>query len=129
MQERGVNQTQLSQRARLAVSRINNYLQGRYRTITPAHLEAIFGALGGTPADNAALVQAYLFDLLPEECRGLVEIRIPGAKPAARWAVPSKDLPKWFATALRDLYVLCVSSVTVRQRTAEWIALMRETKD
>jgi transcriptional regulator with XRE-family HTH domain len=38
MQERGVNQVQLAQRAGLAVSRLNNYLQGKYRTITPAHL-------------------------------------------------------------------------------------------
>lgn len=128
MQERGVNQTQLSQRASLAVSRVNNYLQGKYRNIKPAHLEAISAALGGTPANNAALIQAYLFDLLPDDCRRLVEIGIPGAKETGRWKVPSKGLPKWFATALRDLYVLCVSSVKVRERTAGWVEIMRETK-
>jgi transcriptional regulator with XRE-family HTH domain len=128
MQERGVNQVLLSERSGIAVSRVNNYLQGKYRTIKPAHLEAISAALGGTPADNAALIQAYLFDLLPEECRGLVEIRVPGAKETGRWSVPSKGLPKWFAAALRELYVLCASNATVRQRTAEWVKMMREMK-
>jgi len=127
MQEHGVNQVELSQRAGLAVSRLNNYLHGNYRTITPAHLGAIFGALGGTPAENASLVQAYLFDLLPGDCRGLVEIRIPGAREAGKWEVPSNGLPRDFAAALRNLYVLCVLSVKVRQRTREWIAIMRET--
>lgn len=128
MQERGVNQVLLSQRSGVVVSRINNYLHGRYRTIKPAHLEAISAALGGTPADNAVLIQAYLFDLLPDECRGLVEIRVPGIKESGRWKVPSKGLPKDFAAALRELYVLCVSRVKVRQRTAGWIEIMRKTK-
>lgn len=128
MQDRGVNQVQLSQRSGIAVSRVNNYLQGKYRTIKPAHLEAISSGLGGTPADNATLIQAYLYDLLPDDCRGLVDVRVLGAKETGRWEVPSKDLSKAFAGALRDLYVLCVSNVKVRQRTADWIEIMRGTK-
>jgi len=85
MQDRGVNQVQLFERSGIAVSRVNNYLQGKYRTIKPAHLAAISTALGGATADNAALIQAYLYDLLPEECRGLVEIRIPGARETGHW--------------------------------------------
>lgn len=127
MQERGLNQVRLAGLAGLAVSRLNNYLHANYCTIKPAHLAAISAALGGTPADNAALVQAYLFDLLPENCRGLVEVRVPGANRAGKWKVPSKGLPTDFAAALRDLYVLCVSRAKVRERTAEWIKLMRET--
>ena|GEM_PF-756788 len=127
MQDRGINQVQLSERSGIVISRVNNYLKGKYRTIKPAHLEAITAALGG-PSDNAALVQAYFFDLLPESCRGLVEIRVPGAREAGKWEVPSKGLPRDFAAALRSLYVLCVSSVKVREYTREWIALMRETK-
>jgi transcriptional regulator with XRE-family HTH domain len=129
MQDRGVNQVQLSQRTGIAVSRLNNYLKGNYRTVTPAHAAAIFEALGGTPMDNAVLIQAYLFDLLPDGCRGLVEIRVPGVREAAgKWEVPSKGLPGEFAAAFRALYVLCVSNVKVRQRTAEWVEMMRETK-
>lgn len=78
MQARGVNQVALSTGAGLAVSRVNNYLRGNYRTIKPTHLAAIVRALDPTPADLAALVEAYLFDLLPGSCRGLVEIRTPG---------------------------------------------------
>lgn len=128
MQDRGTNQVELSRRAGLAVSRLNNYLKGNYRTVTPAHAAAIFEASGGTPADNVALVQAYLFDLLPDGCRGLVEIRVPGARETGKWEVPSKGLPRDFAAAFRALYVLCVSNVKVRQRTTEWVEIMRETK-
>lgn len=105
MQERDINQVQLSERAGLAVSRLNNYLQGKYRTVKPAHLEALSAALGGTPADNAALVQAYLFNLLPENCRGLVEIRVPGVRESGKWEVPSKGLPKDFAATFKNLYL------------------------
>ena len=96
--------------------------------ITPAHLAAIHEALGGDGAKAAALVQAYLLDRISGECQRWVDIRVPGAKEVGRWKVPSKGLPKDFAAALRDLYLLCVSSVTVRQRTAEWVRIMRETK-
>jgi hypothetical protein len=59
----------------------------------------------------------------------MVDIRVPGARQTGNWEVPSKGLPKDFAVSLSDLYVLCVSSAKVRQRTAEWITLMRETTD
>jgi len=126
MQDRGVNQVELSRRTGIAVSRINNYLHGKYRTIKPAHVAAIFEALGGKSEDNAVLVQVYLVDLIAVECRRWIEIKIPGAKPAGKWAVPSKGLPRAFAAALKDLYLLCVSNVKVRQRTKEWIAIMGE---
>jgi len=48
-----------------------------------------------------------LFDLLPDDCRGRVEIKAAGARDeAGKWEVPSKGLPKEFATAFQDLYVL-----------------------
>jgi DNA-binding Xre family transcriptional regulator len=128
MQSRGINQVTLSAKAGLAVSRVNNYLQGNYRTITPAHLAAICKALGSTPADSAALIQAYAYDLLPEKLRGMVDIRVLGAREAGKWEVPSKGLPPAFAAEFVDLYKLTVSNSKVRQRTAEWIQLMRETK-
>ncbi len=127
MQARGVSQAQLAERAGIAVSRVNNYAQGNYRTMKPAHLLAIVTALGGKPANDSLLVQAYLYDLLPERCRGTVEIRVPGARESGKWEVPSKGLPEGFADAFRDLYVLCASNARVRQRTAQWVAIMRET--
>jgi transcriptional regulator with XRE-family HTH domain len=129
MQARGVNQVQLAERAGLPVSRINNYLQGNYSRITPAHLHAISKAVGETHADTSVLVQTYLFELLSHQSRGLIEIRISGAREPGNWELPTKGLPADFAAALRDLYVLCASNVKIRQRTAEWVALMRETAD
>jgi hypothetical protein len=73
------------------------------------------------------LVQAYLFDLLPDTCRGLVDIRMPVTHESKKWEVPSKGLPKDFAAAFQDLYVMCASDAKVRQRTSEWIALMLDT--
>jgi transcriptional regulator with XRE-family HTH domain len=127
MQAQGVNQVQLSRRTGIAVSRVNNYLAGAYRTIKPAHLAAICSALGGTPAELAPLAQAYLYDLLPPGCRGLVDVRIPGTRDNG-WEVPTKGLPADFAAAFREFYILCVANPKVRQRTSEWVALMRETK-
>ena len=128
MQSRSINQVTLSAKAGLAVSRVNNYLQGNYRTIKPAHLAAICKALGSTPGDTASLIQAYAYDLLPENLRGMVDIRVLGAREAGKWEVPSKGLPPAFAAEFADLYKLTVSNSEVRQRTAEWIQLMRETK-
>jgi hypothetical protein len=78
------------------------------------------------PADTASLIQAYAYDLLPDGCRGMVDIRVAGAREPAKWEVPTKDLPEKFATEFADLYKLTVSSAKVRQRTAEWVQLMRE---
>lgn len=55
-------------------------------------------------------------------------IRVVGARETGRWRVPSKGLPEKFAAEFADLYKLTVSNAKVRQRTAEWIAIMRETK-
>ena len=128
MQERGVNQVELARRTGIAISRINNYLRGHYRTIKPGHVGAIAEALGGGAA-GAILVEAYLFDLLPDSCRGLIEVRYLGMKHGERWAVPNKGLSRAFAGQFKDLYRLCASDAKVRTRTAEWIQLMQETKD
>jgi Helix-turn-helix len=126
MQEHGVNQVELSRRTGIAVSRINNYVYGHYRSIKPRHVGALTAAFGGTA--GAVLVEAYLYDLLPPECRGLIEVRYPGQKTGKAWTVPVKGLDREFAGQWEDFYRLCASSATVRERTAEWIALMRETK-
>jgi len=126
LQERGVNQVELSRRTGIAVSRINNYLRGNYRTVKPAHAGAIIEALGGVKI-SGALVEAYLFDLLPIKCRGLVEIKYAGMPTSGKWTLPTKGLNRNFAGQFEELYKLCVSSVKVRQRTKEWIEVMRET--
>ncbi len=128
MQERGVNQVELSRRTGIAVSRINNYLKGKFRTVKPAHVGAMVEALGGGKAAGV-LVEAYLFDLLPENCRGLVEVKYPGMPTGGKWTPPSKGLSRDFAGLLRDLYRLCVTSVKVRERTEGWIKIMREIGD
>lgn len=97
MQAGGVNQVTLGQRAGLAVSWVNNYLRGNYRTVRPAHLAGILRALAGTPEDTAALVEAYLFDRFPESRCGFVEIRTPRASKAGKKSVPTKGLPADFA--------------------------------
>jgi len=128
MQDRGINQVTLSAKSGLPVSRINNYLQGHFRTIKPVHVAAICKALAVTPADAAALIQAYAYDLLPDGCRGMVDIRVLGSRDGGHWEVPTKGLPQKFAAEFANLYKLTVSNAKVRQRTAEWIQLMRETK-
>lgn len=125
MEAAGVNQVELARRTGIAISRINNYLYGSYRTIKPKHAGALAEAFG---KDGAALVEAYLYDLLPAECRGLVEVKYPGQKTGKGWAVEVKGLDKEFAGQWEEFYRLCASSATVRHRTTEWIALMRETK-
>jgi hypothetical protein len=37
------------------------------------------------------LVQAYLFDLLPDTCRGLVNIRMPGTHESNKWKILQMD--------------------------------------
>lgn len=128
MQDKGINQVRLSERTGIAISRLNNYLQGNYRTLKPGHLASICGVLGTTPSDTAPLIQAYLFDLLPASCRGLIDIRVPGSRETGRWEVPTKGLPPDFAAKFRELYGLCVAHPKVLRRTSEWVALMRDTK-
>ena len=113
MQERGVNQVELSRRTGIAVSRINNYLKGKFRTVKPAHVEAMVEALGGGKAAGA-LIEAYLFDLLPENCRGLIEVKYPGMPTGGKWTPPAKGLSRDFAEQLQTLYRLCATSVKVR---------------
>ena len=53
----------------------------------------------------------HIFDLLPEKCRGLIEIRWPGMQTGGR---------------REDLYRLCPADAKAHQRTAEWVAMTRE---
>jgi transcriptional regulator with XRE-family HTH domain len=126
MQEHGVNQVELGERTGIAVSRVNTYLYGNYRTIKPAHVAAMAAAFGGT--SGSALVEAHLYDSISPKCRDLIEIKYPGQK-TGKWVIPVAGLPQEFAGRWEDFYRLCASSASVRERTSEWLRLMQETKD
>ena len=72
MERNGVNQVTMSAATGIAVSRINNYLHGKYRTIRPDHLAAIAKAAGRNVTERGELVCAYVHDLLPEELHGVI---------------------------------------------------------
>src|SRR5947209_19138627 len=87
MQKRDVNQVELAQKTGIAVSRINNYLQAKYRTIKPAHIAAICESVTDNPAERAELVKIYLLDMLPDTLTGMVEIKS---------LTHAKDFEDWF---------------------------------
>ena len=60
MERNGINQVQLGAATGIAVSRVNNYLQGKYRTIRPDHLKLIAKAVGRTPEETGELARAYI---------------------------------------------------------------------
>lgn len=126
MQKGGLNQVELSERTGIAISRLNNYLHGKYRAIKPEHLEAIVKAFGGPGPEHADLIQAYLLDALPEACRGLIDVRMPGARERDSWTLHTKGLDKEFAEVWKTLYLLCVTHAKIRDRTREWMAIMHE---
>jgi transcriptional regulator with XRE-family HTH domain len=66
MEKNQANQVTMSQATGIAVSRINNYLHGKYRTIRPDHLALIANAVGRTAVERGELAKAYVIDLLPE---------------------------------------------------------------
>jgi transcriptional regulator with XRE-family HTH domain len=128
MERNGVNQVKLSAATGIAVSRVNNYLHGKYRTIRPDHLALIAKAAGQTPAERNELVRAYLLDLLPESLQG--EIRIEtggeGAKPSKQTASEANLLPRTTRAALADLQGLSVRSAKARARMQWFAEIMRE---
>jgi len=73
----------------IAVSRVNNYLHGKYRTIRPDHLGVLAKGVARTPTVRLELVRAYLLDLLQEDMQA--EVRIWAAGRAGRTA--GKELP------------------------------------
>jgi DNA-binding Xre family transcriptional regulator len=127
MQKHGVNQVTLSRKTGIAVSRINNYLQAKYRTIKPAHIQAICEAVTDESGERAELVKIYLLDMMPEELKSFIEIKaLNSPKDHESWFLQKNRLPKDFAGEFEALYKLCVSMQKVRTRTSEWIQIMRE---
>ncbi len=125
MEKHGVNQVQLSQSG-IAVSRINNYLHGKYRTIKPAHLSMFCEDLAKSDIERGELVQAYLLDLIADQDKDRLEIRVPNLSHGGHKEKFSEGLPKAFAAEFEELYRLCAASSKIRGDTKNWISIMRE---
>jgi len=133
MEKNHINQVQLSAAAGIAVSRINNYLHGKYRTIRPDHLEALAKSASRTEVERGELIRTYLLDLLPKAFQG--QLRIEGVResdgaPVRHAAKLDKSLlPATTAAALKELQDLGARSAKARSRL-EWFAeILRETRD
>ena len=128
MERNVINQVQLAAATDIAVSRINNYLQGKYRTIRPDHLAALAKAAGRNVTERGELVCAYVKDLLPEELHGVIslEVKGDGAKPAKQ--VPSERnlLPTTALAALTSLQAMSVRSAKARARMQLFTEILEE---
>jgi transcriptional regulator with XRE-family HTH domain len=133
MEKNHINQVQLSAATGIAVSRVNNYLHGKYRTIRPDHLEVLSKSASRTDAERRELIRAYLIDLLPEGLQ--CEIRVEGVRDGGRAALRNAAklekplLPAATAAAMADLQLRVARSAKARSRL-EWFAeILRETGD
>ena len=127
MEKNGINQVKLSTATCIAVSRINNYLQGKYRTIKPAHIDAIIASAATTQSARAELVKCYVLDLLPAAGKGLLTLdAADGKKDFEGWYLQKNRLPQPSAANFEQLYIACVSSPQVRERTDVWTQTVLE---
>ena len=123
MERNGVNQVQLAAATGIVVSRVNNYLHGKYRTIRPDHLGLLAKGAARTPAERLELVRAYLLDLLPADLQAEVRIGAAGgAGRASGRAGPERSLlPRRTGAALAQLEALGARSAKARARI-HWFA-------
>ncbi len=128
MERNGINQVKLSAATGIAVSRINNYLKGKYRTIRPDHLGQIAKAVGRTKEENGDLARAYLLDLLPEVLHPVVRVEVGGAHstPGRHEGVGIPGLPATAAAALARLQAYSLRSAKARSRLLWFAEIMRE---
>jgi transcriptional regulator with XRE-family HTH domain len=128
MERNGINQVQLAASTGIAVSRINNYLKGKYRTIRPDHLASLAKAAGHNAAERGELASAYVHDLLPEELHGVIRIEVTGetAKPSKQFAPEKGILPTAAVAALKDLQTMSVRSAKARERIQQFAEMLGE---
>lgn len=128
MERNGINQVQMSAATGIAVSRVNNYLRGKYRTIRPDHLARIAGAAGRTAAERGELARAYILDLLPEVLHGYLHVEVAGETGKAARPAPTEKslLPSAARSALEDLQGLSVRSAKARIRVQRFAEILRE---
>jgi transcriptional regulator with XRE-family HTH domain len=121
LERNAIKQVELAAASGIAVSRVNNYLQGKYRTIRPDHLASIADVAGRTPAQRGELARAYVMDLLPEKLHGAIGLGMAGAG-SSRPAFSEKSLlPATAREALATLQALGVRSAKARSRM-QWFA-------
>jgi transcriptional regulator with XRE-family HTH domain len=116
MERNKINQVQLSAATGIAVSRVNNYLHGKYRTVRPDHVALLVKAVGRTSQERGELARTYLEDLLPEELH--VDIRIEVASGNGK---PSKA-----TAALAGLQALSIRSAKARKRMELFAEILAE---
>lgn len=128
MERNGINQVQLAAATGIAVSRINNYLQGKYRTIRPDHLSRIARAAAGTAAERGELARAYVMDLLPEDLHNDLSLEVTGDRSkGVKSARPEKGLLPAAAVAAMDrLLALSVRSAKARGRMQQFAEILQE---
>jgi transcriptional regulator with XRE-family HTH domain len=120
MERNGINQVQLAAATGIAVSRVNNYLHGKYRTIRPDHLGVLAKGAARTPAERLELVRAYLLDFLSADLQA--EVRIGAAGRSSGKVRPGRSLlPGSTGAALAQLKALGARSARARARL-EWFA-------
>jgi transcriptional regulator with XRE-family HTH domain len=129
MERNGINQVQLAAATGIAVSRVNNYLQGKYRTIRPDHLGLLAKAAGRNVTDRGELVCAYVKDLLPEELHGVIRLEVAGdaGKPAKHAPAAEKSLlPTTALAALTELQAMSVRNAKARARMQWFTEILSE---
>jgi len=128
MERNGISQVQMTAATGIAVSRVNNYLHGKYRTIRPDHLALLAKAAGRNVTERGELVCAYVKDLLPEELHGVIslEVKRDGAKPAKQAPSEKSLLPATALAALTDLQTLSVRSAKARGRMQWFTEILGE---
>jgi transcriptional regulator with XRE-family HTH domain len=131
MEKNHINQVQLSAAAGIAVSRINNYLHGKYRTIRPDHLEALAKSVARAEGEQEELIRTYLLDLLPEGLQSKVRVesvRGGGKSQPGRAAKPERQLsmPATTAAALAELQLLGARDAKARARLEQFAEILHE---
>jgi transcriptional regulator with XRE-family HTH domain len=126
MERNGINQVQMGVATGIAVSRINNYLHGKYRTIRPDHLGKMAKAAARTASERAELVRGYVMDLLPEELQSDLSLEPTGATgKVPRAARPEKSLlPEAAAAAMNQLLALSVRNTKARERMQQFTEIL-----
>lgn len=129
MERNAINQVQLSAATGIAVSRINNYLHGKYRTIRPDHLERMVKAVSGSAGERSELIRSYLLDLLPEALHGDIQFNAPTdkARPARAPRSEKGLLPSTTSAALAAMQAMSLRSAKARARVEYFAQILAET--
>lgn len=112
----------------IAVSRVNNYVHGNYRTIRPDHLEKLARAVARTARERSELIRGYLLDLLAEVLQSEIRFRGvgPGGRESGRIQPDWSRLPATTARALAGMQALSRGSAKARVRVQWFLEILAE---